>query len=254
MKKARNIGLILGLIILISSNSNAQYYYTSYGYAQDWRLPQQVQYSIYDNYYGYEVAHVQRYNRHGHRNYNVLLHRNGWFVELRYDRFGHIYKTVRHKHHYPLAYHNCTNHCGYHRAYYTNYYPKYHNHHNGYKTTVYVNTHHGHKNYYNHGHSKKKYYTNIHTQKQHKSHYNGNIQGNKKSQQNYNKSTNNQQLRTNNVIRKPQQTNTRTVEHKRPQSSRSQHLNGQKAPTRNRNTETARNLMTYKNGRGSRDR
>lgn len=252
MKKARNIGLILGLIILISSNSNAQYYYTSYGYAQDWRLPQQVQYSIYDNYYGYEVAHVQRYNRHGHRNYNVLLHRNGWFVELRYDRFGHIYKTVRHKHHYPLAHHNCTNHCGYHRAYYTNYYPKYHNHY-GYKTTVYVNTHHGHKNYYNHGHSKKNYYTNIHTQKQHKSHYNGNNQGNKKSQQNYNNSTTNQQRRTNNVIRKPQQT-TRTVEHKRPQSSRSQHLNGQKAPTRDRNTETARNLMTYKNGRGNRDR
>ena len=101
MKKFRYIGLMLGLIILLSTNAKAQYYYTSYGYAHDWYLPKYIHYSIHDHYYGYDIAHVKRYTRHGHTNFNVLLHRNGWFVELRFDQHGHIYKTVRHRWHYP---------------------------------------------------------------------------------------------------------------------------------------------------------
>lgn len=242
MKKVRNIGLILGLIILISSNSKAQYYYTSYGYAQDWHLPNYVQYSISDNYFGYDIAHVRQFNRHGHRNYNVLIHRNGWFVELRLDRHGHIYKTVRHRYNYPLMAHSCTNHCGYHRAYYTNYYPKYHhNHYHGYKKTVYVNTHNGHKkNHYYNGHKQYNYYSNIYVDKQKKS--------------NYNNKANNQQRRNDTVIRKPQQTNTRNsrVEHKRPTSTRSRYVQEKKTPSRSSNARSSRNLTASNNGRSSR--
>ena len=243
MKKFRNIGLILGLIILISSNTKAQYYYTSYGYAHDWHLPKYIQYSIYDNYYGYDVAHVQRFYRQGHRNFNVLLHRKGYFVELRFDRHGHIYKTIRHRHHYPLMSHQCTHHCGYHHAYYKTYYPKYH--HGYHHSKVYINTNHGYNKHHKHNHNK--YYTNIHIQKQHKSLQNG---GNNGKQKQYN---NSQQRRTNNVIRNPQQTKTRNVEQRSAQSAnRSRYLNGQKAPTRNK--ESARNLITYKNERGIRNR
>jgi len=248
MKKARNIGLILGLIILISSNSNAQYYYTSYGNAQNWQLPRYVEHSIYDNYYGYDIAHVKRYNRHGHQNFNVLLHRNGWFVELRFNRHGHIYRTIRHRYNYPLMSHNCTNHCGYHRAYYTTHYPKYHHAHywNGYHKTVYVNTY-GHKKH-------NQYYSNVHVEKQ-QNNYNTNNQSSRKTRVNYSNNTNNQQRRTSNVIRKPQQTNTRKVEYKRPQSSsRSQHLNGQRIISKPRSSTTARNSRNYKNERGNRDR
>ena len=134
----------MGIIVLISSNSKAQYYYTSYGYAQDWHLPNFVHHTLHDHYYGYDIAHVKRHYRHGNRNFNVLLHRNGWFVELRFDQHGHIYRTIRHRTHYPLISHSCTNHCGYHRTYYTNYYPNYHY---GYKKVVYVNSHHGHNNH-----------------------------------------------------------------------------------------------------------
>lgn len=147
---------MMGLVILFSSNSQAQYYYTSYGNAHDWYLPKYVQYSVYDHYYGYEIAHVERYNKKGHTNYNVLLHRNGWFVELRYDRHGHIYKTIHHKWHYPLAAHRCSNYCGYHHNYYKVSYPKYHKKHK----------HHGHKH---HGHNHhKKYHHDKHHGKGHK--------------------------------------------------------------------------------------
>ena len=258
MKKIRNIGLILGLIILISTNGNAQYYYTSYGYAQDWYLPSFVQHTIYDNYYGYEIAHVQRYTRHGYQNFNVLLHRNGWYVELRLDSYGHIYKTVRHRYNYPLMSHNCTGHCGYHKTYYQTYYPKYHHKHNHHNKIVYVNTHHGHNGTYNNNHNT--YYTNVHVEKQHKQqkNYNGNNQRNRKTQSNVNHNTTNQQRRTNTVIRKPQQTNKRTVEHKRPQgngnSKRIQHMNPQRVSSKTSNSNNAKRLMTYKNERGTRNR
>ena len=49
MKKIANIGLILGLMIMIKTASNAQHIYTSYGYAHDWYIPEFVNYTIYDN-------------------------------------------------------------------------------------------------------------------------------------------------------------------------------------------------------------
>ncbi len=160
MKKVRNIGLVIGLIILISSTSKAQYYYTSYGYAVNWQVPQYVQHVVYNNYYGYEIAHVDRYNDHGFTRFNVLLHRNGWFVELRFDGHGRVYKTIHHRNNYPLMAHTCTAHCAYHKTYYTTYYPTYHN---GYHSkTVYVNANHG---YDNHQHTN--YYTNIYVEKKH---------------------------------------------------------------------------------------
>ena len=175
MKKIGYIGLILGIIFIFNSESKAQYFYSSYGYAQDWHVPQFIHHSVYDNYYGFEIAHVKRYKRHGYRNYNVLLHRNGWFVELRFDHHGHIYRTIRHKRNYPLMSHSCNHYCGYHKNYYKAYYPKYHHNHYGhghhYKK-VYVETHHYgngyHKNSKKYHHGNKKYYTNIHVEKQHK--------------------------------------------------------------------------------------
>ena len=165
MKKIRNIGLIFGLIILMSSNTNAQYYYTSYGYTQNWHLPGYIEYSIQDNYFGYDIAHVQRYTRYGSTNFNVLLHRNGWFVEIRFDRYGNIYRTIRHSN-YPLLSHRCTNHCGYHHTYYRAYYPKYHHKHyvHKHRKTVYGNTHNQHHN---------NYYSNVHVNKK-QNHYRSN--------------------------------------------------------------------------------
>lgn len=157
MKKLGYIGLLAALTFLFSIESKAQYYYTSYGYAHDWHLPKYVHATVYDHYHGFEIAHVSRFARHGHGHYNVLLHRNGWFIELRLDHRGRIYKTIKHRYSYPLRTHNCTMHCGYHRVYYSNYYNRYphqqyshvqyqmvyakkhHNHQpGGYYTNVYV--------------------------------------------------------------------------------------------------------------------
>ncbi len=158
MKKVRNLGLIIGLIILISSTARAQYFYTSYGYAHDWYIPQHIHYTISDHYYGYDIAHVHRYTRHGHTNFNVLLHRNGWFLEVRFDGYGRVYKTIRHRNIYPLRTHVCNHHCGYHRSYYNTYYTHYHpvHHHK----TVYVNSYPAQKQQHNH------YHTNAHVEKQ----------------------------------------------------------------------------------------
>lgn len=268
MKKIRNIGLIMGLMILISSNSNAQYFYSSFGYAQDWNLPRYIGYSIQDNYYGYDIAHVQRYTRHGHTNFNVLLHRNGYFVELRYDRHGHIYRTIRHNY-YPLMAHRCTNHCGYHHNYYNTYYATYHHKHYKHKhrKTVYVNTHHGYKN-----HKHNNYYTNVYVEKPQKkgNHYQGNNQYNRQNRNNVNTRTENNKPRTNGEIRKPQQqrSNTvtrkpqptkRTVEYRRPQGSSTTNRVKQ-SKTQQRSTRTAsttnrsKSTLAYISERGSRDR
>ncbi len=205
MKKIRNIGFALGLVILISANSNAQYYYTSFGYANSWNVPSYVEYSIYNNYYGYDIAHVQRYAHPGYTNYNVLLHRNGVFVEVRYNRYGNIYKTIRYNH-YPLMAHVCTYQCGYHHNYYTTYYPTYHH-----TKVVYVNSNHGN----HHNNHQSNYYTNVYVDNNNHGKNNGNHHN-----QNYGNSNQkpkqatmvNQTQRTSTEIRKPQQTssNTRT--------------------------------------------
>lgn len=208
MKKIRSIGMIIGLIILISAAAQAQYYYTSYGYAQDWYMPQYVHQTIYNNYNGYEIAHVQRYNRHGYTNFNVLLHRNGWFVEVRVDGHGHIYKTIRHRYNNPLMVHNCSHHCGYHKTYYTSYYPKYHtvHHHN----TVYVNSNHGHANHHTN------YYTNVYVEKQPQktvTYQNNNQAQNSKSNQKI------ERAKAEKVVRIPQQNNNQNVDNHRTQQS-----------------------------------
>ena len=284
MKKIRNIGMMLGLIILLSSNSNAQYFYTSYGYAQNWRLSELINYSIYDNYYGYDIAHVQRYTTpFGYTNFNVLLHRNGLFVEIRFDRHGHIYRTIGHNY-YPLMSHRCTNHCGYHHTYYKTYYPTYHHKHyvHKHRKTVYVNTHHGNGHHKNHNN----YYTNVYVEKQGKkqNHYQGNQRGNRQTQNIVNSRSNSSQRRSSSVIRQPQQSNRQTqnnvksrtynqqrrsssvtrqsqqtnkkIEHRRPQnngnSQRVKHMNPQRASGNSRNSENGKNLMAYKNARSSR--
>lgn len=255
MKKIRNIGLMMGLMILLSSYSNAQHFYTSFGYAHDWNLPRYIGYSIQDNYYGYDIAHVQRYSKYGHTNFNVLLHRNGLFVELRYDQHGHIYRTIRHDY-YPLMSHSCTNRCGYHHNYYNTYYATYHHKHYKHKhrKTVYVNTHNGHGNYKHNKHNS--YYTNVYVEKPQKkqSHYKSNQQ----TQNSVNKRSGSQQQRSSTVTRKPQQT-TRRVEYKRPQGnsnanriqqSKSKQRSARPATTTSRSKQT----LAYKSGRSSRDR
>lgn len=198
------------MIILISAAAQAQYYYTSYGYAHDWYMPQYVHQTIYNNYYGYEIAHVQRYNRHGFTNFNVLLHRNGWFVEVRVDGHGHIYKTIRHRYNNPLMVHNCSHHCGYHQTYYTSYYPKYHtvHHHN----TVYVNGNHGHANHHTN------YYTNVYVEKQPQKtvtyHNNNQAQNN-----NNNSNQKIERAKEEKVVRIPQQNNNQNIDNQRTQQS-----------------------------------
>jgi len=244
----------MGLIILLSTNTKAQYYYTSYGYTQDWYLPNNIQYSITDHYYGYDIAHVRRYTRHGHPNFNVLLHRNGWFVELRFDHHGHIYKTIRHRWHYPLTSHICTAHCGYHHTYYTTYYPKYHHTHYYAPThtkTVYVNTHHGHK-------TQNNYYTNVYVDQQNNQpKYNGNNQGNRNSQSNVNNSRT--QQRTNSVIHRPQSVVVRNVAQPKQQnnssSNRIERNSSQVRSTRQLTTVNGSSrTTTNRNERGSRNR
>ena len=278
MKKTRNIGLILGLIILISSNSNAQYFYTSNGYTQNWYLPAHVEYSIQDNYFGYDIAHVRRYANHGYNNYNVLLHRNGFFVELRFDRHGHVNRTIRHNY-YPLISHRCTNHCGYHHTYYKTYYPTYHHKHyvHKHRRTVYANTHNQHHSNHN------KYYTNVHVEKQQKkqNHYQSNQQQSRQKQNTVNNRNSNQHQRSNSVIRQPQQSNRQTqpnvksrtnnsqprsnaVTRKSQQTNRNignirsqgninsvQHYKPQRSSS---NSNKPKSLIAYKNERGRRNR
>ena len=236
----RNIGLMMGLIILLSTTTKAQDYYTSYGYAQNWYLPDYVQYSITNHYDGYDIAHVQRYLNHGYTNFNVLLHRNGWFVELRVDNYGHIYKTIRHRWHYPLTSHVCTAYCGYHQVYYTNYYPKYHHTHYYapmHSKTVYVTSKSGHK-------TQNNYYSNVYVN-QPKSYDSGN--------------NHNQQKRSNTVIRKPQTTTVSNVGQQRSGSNnntaRIQRNNIQERYTRPvSRTEGTSRSTNYRNERGSRNR
>jgi len=138
MKKIRVTGLMIGLIILLTVSAKAQYFYTSYGYAQTWQLPNYIEQTIYNDYYGYEVAHVERHVHYGYTNFDVLLTRGNLFLEVRFNRFGSVYRTVRYDY-FPLAAHNCSMHCGYHKVYYQTYYPKHHHHYyNPYSTTVYV--------------------------------------------------------------------------------------------------------------------
>jgi len=128
----------MGLIILVTISAKAQYFYTSYGIALEWQIPNYIEHTIYNDYYGYEVAHVERHEHHGYTNFDVLLHRGNFFVEVRFDRFGNIYRTVRYDY-FPLNTHVCTVHCGYHKAYYqTYYYPEHHHYYHPYSTTVFV--------------------------------------------------------------------------------------------------------------------
>ena len=238
MKKIGYIGLLIGFIILINTESQAQYYYTSYGYGHEWHLPKYVHHSIYDNYYGYEIAHVNRYKRHGKRHYNILIHRNGWFVELKLDHHGHIYKTTRHRYYNPLITHHCTNHCGYHKTYFQTYYPKYHNHHHGYSTTVYVNSTKGHH------HKHNNYYSNIYIEQPNKkTHYKSNAKQNK---------TRSSQTRT---IRQPQQKTTKHIEHRRSNSgSRMQQANNRQVVRQNTSRGRTREVVAQNNERSSRNR
>lgn len=238
MKKIGFIALLIGFMTLINTESKAQYYYTSYGYGHDWYLPKYIHHTIYDNYYGYEIAHVKRYKRHGHRHFNVLLHRNGWFVELKLDNHGHIYKTVRHRYYNPLITHNCTNHCGYHKTYYHAYYPKYHGHHNGYSTTVYVNTNKGHH------HKHNNYYTNVYVEQPPKqTHYknNGNQNNNRSNQPR--------------VIRQTQQKNTKQIQQRRSNTgSRIQQAGNHQVVRQNTSRGRTREVVAQNNGRSSRNR
>ncbi len=156
MKKISIIVFIFGSAMFFGNQVKAQHFYTSFGVGVSWNTPAYVNYAIHDHYFGYDIAHVRQFTRHGYTNYNVLLHRNGWFVEVRIDNHGHIYKTINHQWSYPLISHNCGGHCAFHQTYYRTHYPKYHH------TTkiVYVDSH--------HGHGKQNYYSNMHVKKQQK--------------------------------------------------------------------------------------
>lgn len=230
MKKLRNIGLAIGLVVLLSTAAKAQYFYTSFGYANTWNIPTYIEYSIHDNYYGYEVAHVKRQKYHGQYRFNVLLHRNGRFVEVRYDRFGNIYKTVRYNN-YPLMAHNCTYHCGYHRNYYQTYYPRYHH-----TKVVYVNSypqgnkHHQHQN---------NYYTNVYVDNDHNGHNKSNYssQGQQSSSRQKQPAVSTQTQRKSNVIRQPQQAQRNTT-YNNTRTSSTQTVR-QSAPRNTSNARTA---------------
>ncbi len=214
MKKMRIAGLMAGLIILFTANARAQYYYTTYGYAQEWQLPSHVEHIIYNDYYGYEVAHVERHRHYEYTNFDVLLYRNGLYLEVRFDRFGTVYKTVSYNN-FPLRAHECTGHCGYHRVFYNQtFYPQYGAYyHHGHNTTVYV-TNTDPYYHYNTGHVNNNY-TTVYVQPQGNKHYNnGNANNNNGHNNNqYNNGNNNyNQPRTNEGIRKPVVTN--NVEHR----------------------------------------
>ena len=259
MKKISIIAFLFGSTMLFSSTSNAQHFYTSFGISQSWNIPSYVHYSIQDNYFGYNVAHVKRFNRHGHTNFNVLLHRNGWYVEIAMDNHGHIYNRKKHRWTNPLMSHSCGAFCGFHRNYYTSYYPKYHGHHH---KTVYVTNHHGHKN--SHHKKSKNYYSNVHVEK------NYGIQSHGNRQKNLNHNTKPQQTRSNTVVRKPEQKRSNTVISKPRHSSRTSSqvrtastrstsrvnaINSQRVTGGNsRRSSSDKGLVAYKTERGNRGR
>ena len=255
MKKVLNTGLVVAMIVMLSSTAKAQYFFTSSGYTQDWYLPQYIDYTIHDHYYGYQVAHARRIAHHGYYNYNVLLVRNGMYVEVRFDRFGNAYKTIRYAH-YPLASHVCTPYCGYHPTYYrTYYYPThYKQHHDVYEHHYYKHGHHQKTVYINSGHSHSRpyvnnqYYTNVYVQKP------GHKQQHHQAQQYYKSGHDNHasgHQRSNGEIRKPVQQKQYTNEQvqRRASTGRRQYFSPQRVTRSSGNTTTGRKLIAYKNGR-----
>jgi len=238
MKNLKYIGLFLWLIFLFATNTRAQYYYTSYGDSHEWYLPKYVHHAIYDNYYGFEIAHVNRYNRKGHLNYNVILHRNGYFVELTIDKHGRIYKKIKHRYYNPLLTHHCTHHCGYHKTYYHTIYSKYHKIHYGYKTTVYVNASKGYHQKQN------KYYTDVyidhknHQQKLPQKHVHRDNKGNNKPR----------------IIRQHKRNDDQRIERNNSRGSRIQHVNNISREGQNTSRGQTRITVAQQNELSSRNR
>jgi hypothetical protein len=176
-------------------------------------------------------------------------------VEVRFDQYGHIYKTIKHRGYYPLTTHACTANCGYHSSYYTTYYPKYHHTHYYapmHTTNIHVNTPNGHKTTHN-------YYTNVYVDQQKKQpKYTGNSKGNHNSHSNVNNNSRTQQ-RTNTTIHRPQSVVVRNVaqpaQQKNSSSNRIEGNNTQVRSTRQLNaTNGSSRTTTNRNERGSRNR
>ncbi len=227
MKKLSVIVFIFGSAMFISNQVKAQHFYTSFGVGVSWNIPAYVNYTVHDNYFGYQIAHVKRFNRYGYTNYNVLLHRNGQFVEVRMDNHGHIYRTINHRWSYPLMSHNCGSHCAFHQTYYRTHYPR-HQHHT--TKIVYVDTHHGHGKV----HQQNKYYTNVYVQKQQKPQ---------------------QHRESNTAIRQPTKTSTSVARSQVVKSnSRSSSMDSQQVSANSRTSNvrsSSGNVVIYKNQRGA---
>lgn len=123
MKKKILLGLkgAIFLILLLVSTASAQTFIASFGVQQEWGVPLRVSHYIEDHFYGYNWVHARKVVHHGSINFEVILQRGNVYLEVTFNPFGHIHRTVR-RDYYPLYGHVCSNHCGYHSNYYNAYY------------------------------------------------------------------------------------------------------------------------------------
>ena len=125
--------------MLLVSSANAQTFVASFGVEHTWNVPRSVTYYIDDYYYDYDWVHARRYMHHGFVNYEVVLQRGPFFIEIAFDGYGQVIRRIR-RDYYPLANHVCSSFCGYHANYYRVNYRTCHSHnHHGHNHVAYYN-------------------------------------------------------------------------------------------------------------------
>ncbi len=115
-----SLSVFLGLQLAVNSSAKAQNFHivASFGSTHNWGVPAAIVYEV-DYFYPYHrFVHVDRVWGRG-RNvfFNVLLERNGRFIELTFGQNGQIFQENFFVN-YPLVNHICSSHCGYHSNYY----------------------------------------------------------------------------------------------------------------------------------------
>lgn len=129
--------LTIALSVALASLAKAEFFITSFGVQLGWDIPHRVQNVVYNDYYGYDIIHANRFNRHGRTFFNLVLQRGNVFIEMRVRHDGFVSRSFISQG-YPLFNHVCDVNCGFHSYYYTSYFNHCSSrHHHGHNHVVY---------------------------------------------------------------------------------------------------------------------
>ena len=129
--------LTFALSVALVTFAKAEFFITSFGVELGWNIPHRVQTVVYHDFYGYDIIHANRFNRHGRGFFDLVLQRGNTFIELRVRRDGFITRSLV-SYNYPLFNHVCGLNCGYHSFYYSTYFNHCNSiHHHGHNHVVY---------------------------------------------------------------------------------------------------------------------